>query len=433
MLHPSFLERFRPLQVEGASFLSNSKWAILADDMGLGKSAQWIAHAHAQGGRNLIVCPSFLKYKWADEIKKWWPDKGVRIEKHIGIEKDKYFSIVSSSSLEKNAHLFEGRTNTCLDESQYFKNPSTERTKLVTKYIRVMKPENLTLLTGTPITNHIEDFWSQLRLLSFCPYRTNGVPFPENLMKKKSDFLYAFSNPTQKIFGSKRFTVFEGHRNVEYLRELLRGKYKRREKSQIKGMPKKQRNYIRVKDVWYRDKDIKDLDSLISNAENPHHTQFRKAVALEKTKYTISFVKDLMDQTSGPVIIVTDFLDSYDALLKALPGFVGIKGGMSDKERHKINTDFQNGKYKGMVASERAIPAGLDLFRSSKMVFNDFSYNPTINVQVEDRICRIGQIYDCDYYYMLFGKVDFEACIRITKKIQTITSVIRATSVADLL
>lgn len=78
------LSLFPPPQVDGIRFLSRrflcGQGAILADDMGLGKSLQTIAFLHGVKGRCaregtrfacLLLCPTSLKGNWQSEFVKW--------------------------------------------------------------------------------------------------------------------------------------------------------------------------------------------------------------------------------------------------------------------------------------------------------------------------------------------------------------------------
>ncbi len=72
-----------PHQRAGVKFLATARRALLADEPGLGKSAQAIralTELTRQGVTSfpaLVVCPSTLKENWKREIEQWWP--GIRI------------------------------------------------------------------------------------------------------------------------------------------------------------------------------------------------------------------------------------------------------------------------------------------------------------------------------------------------------------------
>ena len=61
-------------QKEGAAWLvgKGRRFSYLADDMGLGKSAQAITAADIIGAKRiLIVCPSVARVNWLRELEKW--------------------------------------------------------------------------------------------------------------------------------------------------------------------------------------------------------------------------------------------------------------------------------------------------------------------------------------------------------------------------
>jgi SNF2 family DNA or RNA helicase len=72
-----------PHQRAGVHFLATARRALLADEPGLGKTAQAIRALAAilKQGENpfpvLVVCPNTLKTNWEREFAKWWP--GVRV------------------------------------------------------------------------------------------------------------------------------------------------------------------------------------------------------------------------------------------------------------------------------------------------------------------------------------------------------------------
>lgn len=72
-----------PHQRAGVKFLATAKRALLADEPGLGKTAQAIRALTEMTRQSvttfpaLVVCPNTLKTNWKREIEKWWP--GIRV------------------------------------------------------------------------------------------------------------------------------------------------------------------------------------------------------------------------------------------------------------------------------------------------------------------------------------------------------------------
>ena len=80
------LMTFNDYQVEGSLFMLQRWGALLSDDKGLGKTAQFLMalpDEDDQGGKApvILVCPSAVKGGWADEIETWRPDYSYQILK----------------------------------------------------------------------------------------------------------------------------------------------------------------------------------------------------------------------------------------------------------------------------------------------------------------------------------------------------------------
>lgn len=68
-----------PYQVEGAQFVASKKGSFLADEIGLGKSAQAISAGilkirYSNFSRIHIICPQELMTHWKEEVIKWVPE-----------------------------------------------------------------------------------------------------------------------------------------------------------------------------------------------------------------------------------------------------------------------------------------------------------------------------------------------------------------------
>ena len=57
-------------------FLSKARSALLADDVGTGKTAQGIHGCQQVGARSiLVICSASIKYNWKKEAVKWGYDE----------------------------------------------------------------------------------------------------------------------------------------------------------------------------------------------------------------------------------------------------------------------------------------------------------------------------------------------------------------------
>jgi len=89
-----------PHQRAGVKFLTTARQALLADQPGLGKSAQAIRAMDevARSGGNpypaLVVCPNTLKTNWKREFEKWSPDTRVLVINGTSTQRRKQFEAV---------------------------------------------------------------------------------------------------------------------------------------------------------------------------------------------------------------------------------------------------------------------------------------------------------------------------------------------------
>jgi SWI/SNF-related matrix-associated actin-dependent regulator 1 of chromatin subfamily A len=200
-----------PHQRAGVKFLATAKRALLADEPGLGKTAQAIrALKKIQDGGGepfpaLIVCPNTLKKNWAREFKKWWPDVKVQVISGTTTQRRKQFEepdvdvyVINWESLRTHSRLSGygsialARCPACkghdervtetrcevherelnridfkavvADEIHRSKEPKSKQTRAL--WAATGDAEVRFALTGTPIAKNVLDLWAILHWLS---------------------------------------------------------------------------------------------------------------------------------------------------------------------------------------------------------------------------------------------------------------------------
>ena len=199
-----------PHQRAGVAFLATAKRALLADEPGLGKTAQAIRALKKlqENGEEvfpaLIVCPNTLKKNWAREFKTWWPSVNTQVIKGTATQRKKQFEsgadvfIINWESLRSHSRLApygsvaltrcsscgghdEGISeNRCevhlrelnnidfkavvADEIHRSKEPKSKQTRAL--WSATGNAPIRFALTGTPIANNVVDLWSILHWLS---------------------------------------------------------------------------------------------------------------------------------------------------------------------------------------------------------------------------------------------------------------------------
>lgn len=250
-----------PHQRAGVAFLATAKRALLADEPGLGKTAQAIRALKELNDRGeevfpiLIVCPNTLKKNWAREFAKWWPDVTTQVIKGSAVQRKKQFEqsaevfIINWESLRSHSRLSpygsisltrcracggqdekisENRCEVHLRELNNFKfkaviadeihrskDPKSKQSRALwsasgTSEIRFA-------LTGTPIANNVVDLWSILHWISpkDWPSKTKWIDRMVDVM------LNAFGG--MMVLGVKPQMQDEFYKSVNpYMRRMLK-------------------------------------------------------------------------------------------------------------------------------------------------------------------------------------------------------------------
>jgi hypothetical protein len=140
---------------------------LLADEPGLGKTAQALLAAEAANAYPLlVVVPNVVKTNWAREAGRWTPDRAATVVQGDGHTVDGFADIIVVNYEVLDRHVgwlgdfgFRGMV---VDEAHFIKNKTSQRARHVLELSdrirsRTARPL-LMALTGTPLINDIEDF-----------------------------------------------------------------------------------------------------------------------------------------------------------------------------------------------------------------------------------------------------------------------------------
>ena len=171
-----FVGRLRDYQREGLGWMEFLRefgfGGCLADDMGVGKTAQVLATLEmrrAEGhGPFLVVAPRSLMFNWREECAKFTPN--LKVLEHLGLGRDtetiggQDLVLTTYGTLLRDApKLAEIEFDyVVLDEAQAIKNASTASAKAV----RLLRGTHRLALSGTPIENHLGELWSLFEFLN---------------------------------------------------------------------------------------------------------------------------------------------------------------------------------------------------------------------------------------------------------------------------
>lgn len=206
---PSNADLF-PHQRAGVKFLAVARRALLADEPGLGKTAQAIRALKSlfDSGETifpvLVVCPNTLKKNWKREFDKWWPGLDIQVVKGSAAQRRRQFEsgaqvfVINWESLRTHSRLAPygsvalARCKDCgghdekvtenrcevhkrelneidfkaviADEIHRSKEPKSKQTRAL--WAATGDADIRYALTGTPIANDVLDLWSILHWIS---------------------------------------------------------------------------------------------------------------------------------------------------------------------------------------------------------------------------------------------------------------------------
>jgi hypothetical protein len=140
---------------------------LLADEPGLGKTAQALLAAEAANAFPLlVVVPNVVKTNWAREAARWTPRRPATVVQGDGQAIDGFADIVvlNYEVLDRHAGWLGdfGFRGMVVDEAHFIKNKTAQRSQHVLALSGRIRSRTdrplLMALTGTPLINDIEDF-----------------------------------------------------------------------------------------------------------------------------------------------------------------------------------------------------------------------------------------------------------------------------------
>jgi SNF2-related domain/Helicase conserved C-terminal domain len=175
MTLPASTARFTPAGLElmphqgqvVASAAAGHRTFLLADEPGLGKTAEALLAAEAANAYPLlVVVPNVVKTNWAREAARWTPRRPATVVQGDGEAVDGFADIVvlNYEVLDRHRGWLSdfGFRGMVVDEAHFIKNKTSQRSQHVlalSDRIRSRTDRPLLMaLTGTPLINDIDDF-----------------------------------------------------------------------------------------------------------------------------------------------------------------------------------------------------------------------------------------------------------------------------------
>jgi SNF2 family DNA or RNA helicase len=324
-----------PHQRAGVKFLATARRALLADEPGLGKTAQAIralAELSERGEQvfpTLVVCPNTLKKNWKREFAKWWPGVKVTVIKGSATQRKKQFEeegthvyVINWESLRSHSRLApygsvalarckecgghdekvsENRCEVHLrelnkidfkaviaDEMHRSKEPKSKQTRAL--WAATGDADIRYALTGTPIANNVLDMWAILHWISpeEWPSKTRWIDRMIDTM------LNAFGG--MMVLGVKSAMEAEFHAAINpRMRRMLKARvlpwlpemmFERRD---VEMSPKQKKAYEQMRDLMIAE--LEGGDAVVAPSPLTQTTRL--------LQFASSFAELQVDETTG--------------------------------------------------------------------------------------------------------------------------------------
>lgn len=463
-----------PYQDMCIAWLATSRVALLAADMGLGKTGMAIRGLDEIGARRvLVICPAVAVTNWVREFGLW--QLVPRTVAGVYSSKDRPKTdviIVNYDKLSRGsvADLLEQDWDAVIfDEGHALKTPTSKRVKVAYGNLYgarqggiVSRAKRVWVLTATPVPNNAGELWTHLRALA--PERLPRGPTDRPLNYHQFVERYCMVNDTpfgQKIVGNKKSMLPE-------MRELLRGFMLRIRKTDVlHDLPP-----LRFATVLIEAREINpDLQRLESHPEvrelvatlqaaqakaelteakgrigldeadrltqlmdnRPGHvTTLRRLTGLVKVAPALELLTDeLSSGALDKVVIFAVHRETIDQLTKGLASFgaVQLHGGTSSSARQAAIDGFQTDpKIRVFVGQVAAAGTAITLTAADNVVFVESSWVPADNAQAASRCHRIGTTKPVLARFLaLAGSVDELVQEALARKTRAITEIVEHT------
>lgn len=442
-------DKLRSYQREALEWMKDKNRILECDDMGLGKTVITLAdvnNKYPHGSYNfLIVCGKKSLYVWQSEIEKWLHQDCII---YHGTPKQrqkqwmKYlqsncnYCITTYGMLDEISELTKGLLWSVIIADEIHEsgllNSKSKTWKSFEKFARDI--HNVYLLTGTPIRQGVIDLYAPLHIIDRVRFNSYW------------QFVGRYCITLATPFGKE---IERRPRNPEQFRQMLSNFMIRRTKAELcargdlQDLPGKQRQVIHVEmnkkqqtaydalveDLIYADEDT----TVITPNKMTLMMRLRQLLVCprllgidddgEALEIITSMAVDLMEDNQ-PFVVFTPFRQVLPFIRKKLEEAIKniriyeIHGGMDAKEFANQWQSFQQNseKHKAMLCVIKS-SSSFNAYTAAYSFFLGYEWDFNLNVQAEDRLCRLGQHNFVNNYYMMYkGTVDEDIAQRLNDK-----------------
>lgn len=410
-----FVGQLRDYQREGLGWMEFLRrfgfGGCLADDMGVGKTAQVLAllekrrEARAAGesvGPSLVVVPRSLVFNWMQEAARFTPQ--LRVLDYTGLARGSTdfaaydLVVITYGTLRRDIPSL-SKTEfdyIVLDEAQSIKNSDTESAKAA----RLLRGNYRLALSGTPVENHLGELWSIFEFLNPGMLGTASVFKLAGAGSRHAD------DETRRML-AHALRPFILRRTKEQVARELPPKTEQTVYCEMKPEQRKLyeelRQHYRASLLGKIETDgiakskIQVLEALLRLRQAACHPGLidpkRRGEGSAKLDTLLAQMREVLDEGHKALVfsqftsllgIVRDRLDESGVIYEYLDG--------KTRDRQERVERFQNDPACNLfLISLKAGGLGLNLTAAEYVFLLDPWWNPAVEAQAVDRAHRIGQ------------------------------------------
>ncbi|WP_311476756.1 DEAD/DEAH box helicase [uncultured Gulosibacter sp.] len=407
---------------------------LLADEPGLGKTAQSVLAASVAGAYPLLcVVPNVVKTNWAQEVARWTPGRRATVISGDGEHVDAFADvfIINYEILDRHVGWLQqlGLRGMVVDEAHFIKNPTSQRSRLVTQLANTLRTQIpgdkplLMALTGTPLINSVEDFksiWHFLGWIEEIPGQVGEYRPAQELLDRLDATNLVPCDPG--FMAAARRTVIDlgivRRRKVDVAKSLpskriidmpieLDGEegssIRKAEAALVERLLARYARILAASDLPPETIDLKRLqmvahhevqESKASSAGDSIFAMLHR-IGVAKSELSAQYTAQLAHSV-GKVVYFAKHVEALDRAEAAFAAegirTVSIRGEQSQLARDRAVKAFQTDpEVKIVVCSLLAAGVGINLQVASDVVLAELSWTAAEQTQAIDRVHRIGQ------------------------------------------
>lgn len=435
----NWVGRFTPFEHQKmtAAFLTMNQKALVLNEIGTGKTqaALWAADYLMKVGainKVLIISPlSTLERVWGDGIFMSFSERkhvtlhGAATKRRKLLKTDADFFIINPDGFPIIAEDCAGKFDLVIvDEAATYRNSTTQKYKIFSKWMTQNPKARLWLMTGTPTPNSPTDAWALAKLIGspFCP-NSYGI-FRDQVMVKVGKWKLAprfdsadiVKNILQPAVRYTRDACFDLPDTVFQTRKVA---LTRAQESHYTKMLRHFITEAAEKGTITAVNEAVKLQKLVQIACGVAYGDDGRNIEIDCSP-RVGAVKELIDEVGGKTIIFVPLTGTLRMLERELSKHwsVGVVNGeVPTKHRNAIYHNFQNANEPHVLIAHPATMAhGLTLTAASTVIW----YGPITSneqyVQANGRIERIGKKHVSNVIHIEATGIEHEMYNRLKDK-----------------